>query len=379
MSSQIAIITHSFLDPAKPIELNIGGVETWLHELTKLLLLLGLNPIIYQTAKQDFKIHLNGIEIIGLGGLDRNEMSRLSHLDIDRKKIKWIIYASSFVAEKHFKTGQIFIQHGIHWDYTTSREDIWLRLKWEYIRWKLSRHDLLLCKKSRLTITVDTNFLNYSRIMLRHAFSPDKMRYIPNFAIPQDKLVWQKKWQNPEVIHIIFARRFESRRGVILFSEAIEQILKTEPNIHVTFAGCGSFDNYVKEKFGSVTNVTIEIIPHEKMYDILNKTHIAVIPTTYSEGTSLSCLEAMASGCAVIATDVGGLANLIIPDYNGLLVRPIVKDIKTSIIRLIHNQQLAETLANRAFNMVGTSFSLSIWETRIQHALREIGVLKSNN
>ena len=50
---------------------------------------------------------------------------------------------------------------------------------------------------------------------------------------------------------------------------------------------------------------------------------IVLIPTKAAEGTSLSCLEAMASGRAVIAGCVGGLSDLIVDGYNGLLLRPL--------------------------------------------------------
>jgi glycosyltransferase involved in cell wall biosynthesis len=41
-----------------------------------------------------------------------------------------------------------------------------------------------------------------------------------------------------------------------------------------------------------------------------------------TEGTPVVCLEAMAAGCAVVASRVGGLAELIIEGQNGLLVEP---------------------------------------------------------
>ena len=49
---------------------------------------------------------------------------------------------------------------------------------------------------------------------------------------------------------------------------------------------------------------------------------VVVIPSVATEGTSLSCLEAMASGRPVMAGWVGGLSNLIIHEYNGLLLHP---------------------------------------------------------
>ncbi len=374
----IAIITHAFLNTKQNDGINIGGVETWLLELIRLLIKMGFAPIVYQTSEKAFRTNFEGAEIIGFGEMDRDKLTELSHKDIDKRSIQPIIYACSFVGVKNFRPGNIFIQHGIHWDYTTSATNFRLRLKWEYIRWKLSRNDLKKSSKSRLTITVDSNYLNYARTMLHHKFDPLRIRYIPNFAIPQDPEGWLEKWDNPDIVNVVFARRFEMRRGVLIFAEAMDKILLSSAKIHVTFAGCGSFEPFVRERFGNNPRITIEEIPHDRIYGLLQKSHIAVIPSTYSEGTSLSCLEAMASGCAVIATDIGGLCNIVIPDFNGLLIRPIASDIVSAINQLVNNIEMAKSFSKRGHEMIVNSFSLEIWQKRIREALTELQLADNN-
>jgi glycosyltransferase involved in cell wall biosynthesis len=231
-----------------------------------------------------------------------------------------------------------------------------------------------MCKEARMTITVDSNFLNQARIKLRHHFRPGKIHFIPNFAEPQEKSLWSTKWHNPQEINILFARRFEFRRGVTIFAEAIEQILDKAPNVNVTFAGWGSHYDYLFEKFKNSKRVLIQAIPHHEINNHFNRSHIAVIPSTYSEGTSLSCLEAMASGCAVISSDVGGLCNLVLPDYNGLLIRPLAQEIEDALNKLINNLPLAEEIANRGYDTVCKTFSIFNWRQRIQQALAEAGI-----
>jgi glycosyltransferase involved in cell wall biosynthesis len=54
---------------------------------------------------------------------------------------------------------------------------------------------------------------------------------------------------------------------------------------------------------------------------ILNLFDVFVLPSL-REGTSLSLLEAMASGVAPIVTNVGGNPNVVKNGYNGYLVKP---------------------------------------------------------
>jgi glycosyltransferase involved in cell wall biosynthesis len=97
---------------------------------------------------------------------------------------------------------------------------------------------------------------------------------------------------------------------------------------------------------------------------------ITVIPTLQSEGTSLSCLEAMASGNAVIATNVGGLPNLILPDYNGLLIEPNLESLRDALLRLIEQPQLRIKLAKQGVEVAKT-FDIEIWRSRWQIILKK--------
>ena len=65
----------------------------------------------------------------------------------------------------------------------------------------------------------------------------------------------------------------------------------------------------------------------------------------------------MASGCAVIAGCTGGLTDLIIPEYNGLLLRPLnTRTLMESFI-LFDRRSRAETEAEyKRQNRIGILF-----------------------
>ena len=56
----------------------------------------------------------------------------------------------------------------------------------------------------------------------------------------------------------------------------------------------------------------------------------------------------MACGCAVVATNVGGLCNLVINNFNGLLVNPNPEEISDAITKLVDNKELRLKLINNA-------------------------------
>ena len=86
-------------------------------------------------------------------------------------------------------------------------------------------------------------------------------------------------------------------------------LTKKYPNVEFHFVGRGHTDQLEAEalKWACANkNIYYYWQPPHAMPEILSHMDIALIPTKGTEGTSLSCLEAMAAGCAVIASPVGG-------------------------------------------------------------------------
>ena len=81
----------------------------------------------------------------------------------------------------------------------------------------------------------------------------------------------------------------------------------------------------------------------------------------YAEGTSLSCIEAMATGNAIVATNVGGLPNLVVGGLNGLLINPEGGELYRAVKRLVRDRALREELARNGLE-VARRFSKEAWE-----------------
>ena len=113
-------------------------------------------------------------------------------------------------------------------------------------------------------------------------------------------------------------------------------------------------------------------VPMHLMPEIYQISDIVVIPTVHSEGTSLSCIEAMASGCAVIATNVGGLTDLIINEFNGLLIDPYWAAVKESIVRLVNNPEFRLKLGKTAYETAFSSFRKELWNQAWSNLLAKV-------
>ena len=91
-----------------------------------------------------------------------------------------------------------------------------------------------------------------------------------------------------------------------------------------------------------------------------------------SRGVALSDLEAMASECAVVVTDVGGLNDLVFDGYNGLKVRPDLGEVAHALQYLCQDKDQCKLLGQRARRVVETTFGKARWIEAWREQLFEV-------
>lgn len=137
--------------------------------------------------------------------------------------------------------------------------------------------------------------------------------FIPNCV--DTKLFTRSPERNGEAI--IVPRNLYFPRGIHLAIEAFAQIKDKLPSTHMLIAGDIGQVKYARYVFQRTSELNLEErvkflghIPWERMVELYKEAGLCLIPSLYGEGTSLSALEAMASGVATISTNAGGLSDL---------------------------------------------------------------------
>jgi len=354
------IIYQNYLNKQKDA-LSIGGIQTYISNLSDVLLSIGFDVIIYQRSNEPFDVLYGRSRVIGIEytkndkGLYKALYNKMSG-NIQNSDL--LIFGDDSFIVKNTKCKTIAIQHGVFWDKPERVNCTKFIFGLDYIlrsyrAWKT-------IKRLRLVdsvICVDHNFVNWYRAIV--AYPQIKFNVIPNFSTIPGPYINK---HDEEFINIIFARRLFDYRGTRIFATAIEKIIAQYENVFVTIAGEGPDEDYLKDKL--LQYKRIEFIKYESKdsHKLHANKHIAVVPTLGSEGTSLSLLEAMASSCAVICSDVGGMTNIVLDHYNGLMIQPNENDLYNSIIELIENNNLRKFISKNAYDTVLASFSKDKWK-----------------
>jgi len=178
-----------------------------------------------------------------------------------------------------------------------------------------------------------------------------------------------------------FVGRVVPAKGLEYLIDALPFLKKEFKNIKLLITGEGSTMERLKKK-AKENNVHDSIIftgKRRDIPDILSCTDIFVMPSV-AEGLPNALLEAMAMGKPIVATEVGGIPEVIKNRHSGFLVPPRNPEaLATAIKDLISNEQLAAKMGQAARHIVLDNFSIwSIaqkWQTLYLSILREKGLM----
>ena len=100
----------------------------------------------------------------------------------------------------------------------------------------------------------------------------------------------------------------------------------------------------------------------QEIENIYKMCDIVVTPSTESEPFGLVALEAMAMGKPVVASDIGGLKEIILDGITGLLVKPGDPDsLGRGIMELVRNKELRFQMGMKGTERARGKFSNGIF------------------
>lgn len=375
---KLIMIYPNFLDRHGECR-RVGGVETYLWNLAKLANELNWKPELVQLTTNPFDVKHDILRVIGIRLARWRNKRRLYHAAVRRvaSHADVLLFGADHISVKTYYPRSISINHGIGWDlaarYQRSNPLLRNRLLGTLYKRLANRQYRHWFENAPNRVCVDYNMMNWYRTQVDRV---EHLRYwvIPNFAaIPPRTLVDWKRHES-DTIRVLFARRYVDYRGALIMAHVAARWLRVNTHGHFTFAGEGPCEAQMRSILHDVSDrVEFTKYDPDDTTAFHQRFHVAVVPSFASEGTSLSVAEAMASGCCVIATAVGGIPQMILNGYNGILVPPGHQDaIYEALSKVAADRLWRLALAQRAYDIAAVTYSLQRWKASWTEVLQEV-------
>lgn len=154
------------------------------------------------------------------------------------------------------------------------------------------------------------------------------------------------------IFRILYVGRFHERKRIHYLIEAFKQFSGGHSDTELVLVGEGElYDQIIRE---NQNNSQIKIIGRKEQKELIpiyQNSDVFVLPSLI-EGMSNALLEAMASGLAIIATDTGGVGDLI--DGNGIIIKSKNSDvIYEALNKLYDDRALVKNMKYKSLQLVG--------------------------
>jgi glycosyltransferase involved in cell wall biosynthesis len=174
--------------------------------------------------------------------------------------------------------------------------------------------------------------------------------------------------------NIVYWGRLSSIKGVDLLVKSATIVRKSFPKCHFYLVGDGEQLMELKQLCDALDVQDIihftGFMPRCILSHIVTCSDLVCFPSRY-EPFGLMVLEAMAMKKAIVATSVGGIPDMIVDGYNGVLVDPTPEDIADGICALLENGSLRRSLS---FNAYETAEAHS-WDRIVKNYIQYYGEL----
>ncbi len=188
------------------------------------------------------------------------------------------------------------------------------------------------------------------RQLVRGGFPEEKIQVVP-YGIHVDR-------DTPSVgsdSYFLYVGRLSEEKGVAMAIRAAKLA-----GVPLKIVGDGPQANWLhKLAHGSENIEFLGFRSGEALADLYRGAMAVVLPSRVHENAPLVILEAAAHGKLVIASDVGGVGELVQDHQTGLLLHPLDLDGWTeAMLRIYHDSDLQSTLAKNARAIAEQSYTL---------------------
>lgn len=179
-----------------------------------------------------------------------------------------------------------------------------------------------------------------------------------------------ERYKTDDTIRIVYLSNLMESKGILDLFEAVKMLRNRGEKIHLDVAGAIEpvIEARVRECLSELGDaVTYHgVVKGKKKKELLLNNYIFCLPSKhpYGEGQPISILEAMANGCLIVTTDLGGIKDIVNEAY-GVFVE---KQNPESIAQMIAKRNYDDVI-HRSWLEAKTKYGVDKFVSRIENVL----------
>jgi glycosyltransferase involved in cell wall biosynthesis len=196
---------------------------------------------------------------------------------------------------------------------------------------------------------------------------------VPN-AIQPDSPVEQ---HTAGPVHVVFLGEVGLRKGTFTLIDSWAKMMADGNGVvqaRLTIAGDGEVDRAQDQVTALGVHASVDVrgwIANTTVPELLASAHILVLPSQ-SEGQPMAILEAMAKGVCVVASNVGGIPELL-DESCGVLVHPNdVSELADALTYVVTDQNARARFGANALKRVQDEFDMDLISRRFDEMYRQL-------
>ena len=184
-------------------------------------------------------------------------------------------------------------------------------------------------------------------LLLRNGVPASKMTISPHgLALADDNDQLPQSIIPSSPLRIVFLGRLDPTKGADILIKALRHIPDLPVEVHLYGIAQGNASNVYLRQLQTLADTDPRItflpaVPGDQVIPILKTYHALAVPSRWLETGPLVVLEAFAAGIPVLGSRLGGIAELVTHERDGLLVAPdSVNDWVAALTRIVDQPDL---------------------------------------
>lgn len=249
-------------------------------------------------------------------------------------------------------TKVIYTAHGFHF-YKGAPLLNWL-IYYPIEKWLSKYTDCLITINQEDYERAKRKFKKCKQIELVHGVGVDENKFNLEMKNQEKEELKKKIGLEANDFILLEVGELNKNKNQIMVINAMKNLMKKNPNIHLLIVGKGQQEEFYKAKINEYNlKDNIHMLGYREDIPQLLKVSDVLVSLSYREGLPVNVMEAMASGIPVVATDCRGNRDLILNGQNGYIVKTDdTVSLEEKILFLAENEKKCEQFKEKSKDLI---------------------------